>query len=451
MSVKRKNFSAAAESAISSATSAALSGTAPGAFATQRERIAATMGSPKAAGVANLPQAGGDLAREAHDIASEAVRAMGAAAPLIRASADKVDRVEKRVSEMAAHLQVVEQVVAGAQARGTGIAAYRSPSIGASLVQRIDAGEADGFAALREGNTNKARARLETSIRASLVREGSGSSSDAGVMPSQPETGGVYGGPVRRLTLLEALPSRPTTRDSVEYVRIRATDDADVQFPEGSEKAEVGMEGELVRAEIATVAGHTTASKQVLADAEALAAVVDRIMRGLVASKAEAELVTGAGGPGHVEGLLTQAPTFVPSIATEPADIIGECLAAMEDDGYTVGLIVLNPLDWFELQTERATPSGEYLFGSPAAPIPPSLWNRPVVLSSSVARGTGAAVDTAYVTLLDRQQVTVEASESHKDNFTRNLLTVRCEARIGLEVSDQWAIRKFDLSAASSS
>lgn len=448
MSVKRKNLSAAAEAAISSATSAALDGTAPGVFATHRERVAATLASPRAASHA----AGADLAeqvRAAHDIASEAVKAMGAAAPLIRASADKTTALEKRVSEVAANLQAVEQIVAAAQNRSTGIVAHYTPSIGASLIQRIDAGEADGFAALREGNTSKARARLEAGIRAALTHNG-GSTSETG-MPSQPETGAVYGGPVRRLTLLEALPSRPTTRDSVEYVCVRATDDAGVQYPEGSEKASVDLEGTLVRAEIATIAGHATASRQALADASALSAVVDRIMRGKVASKAETELVSGAGGPGHVEGLLTQAPTFVPVIAAEAADIIGECLASMEDDGYTVGFVLLNPLDWFALQTERATPSGSYLFGSPAAPIPPSLWNRPVVLSSSVPRGTGAAVDTAYVTLLDRQQVTVEASEHHKDNFTKNLVTVRCEARIGLEVSDQWAIRKFDLSAASSS
>ena len=450
MSKNRKPLSASVEATIASTTRACLADQPVPGFEEQNSRIAATLAHPKAAGLAGLPNAGIDPNRIAAAL-EDSTEAARLAIEAAKGAGTLAKQAGQDVAGVRAEVQALQQIVAAAQNRGTGIVAHYTPSIGASLVQRIEGGEADGFTALREGNANKARARLETSIRASLVREGSGSSSDAGVLPSQPETGAVYGGPVRRLTLLEALPSRPTTRDAVEYVRVRATDDAGVQFPEGSEKAEVGLEGELVRAEIATVAGHTTASKQVLADASALSAVVDRIMRGKVASKAEAELVNGAGGPGHVEGLLTQAPTFVPSIATEPADIIGECLASMEDDGYAVGFVLLNPLDWFELQTERATPSGEYLFGSPAAPIPPSLWNRPVVLSSSVARGTGAAVDTAYVTLLDRQQVTVEASESHKDNFTRNLLTVRCEARIGLEVSDQWAIRKFDLSAASSS
>jgi len=355
----------------------------------------------------------------------------------------------RRVSELQANLQSAEQLLASISQSGGGITAHTFPSIGASLVQRIEAGEDAGFAALRSGNSTKARTTLETSIRAALTHDG-GSTSGSG-MPSQPETGGVYGGVVRRLTLMQALPFRRTTRDAVEFVRVSASGDADVQEVEGTEKAELDLAGELARAEIATVAAHTTASNQVLSDAEALGAVVDRILRGKVATRAESELVNGDGSAGHVEGLLTQAPTFVPTIATETADIIGECLATMEDDGYTVTFVALNPLDWFELQTQRATPSGEYLFGSPAAPIPPSLWNRTVVLSSSIPRGTGVAVDTAYVTLLDRQATVVEASQHHNDNFTKNLVTVRCETRLGLEVTDQFALRKFDLTESSSS
>lgn len=446
MSAKRKNFSAATEAAISGATTAAMSGTAPGVFATHRERVAAAMGNPRAAGVAGFPNAGIDPDRIAAAIENnnEATRAAIDAA---KASGQIATRAEQRISEVAAHLQVAEQKLAMLENGSTGTVAYRSPSVGASLVQRIESGEADGFAALREGNTSKARARLDAGIRAALMHSG-GSSSEGG-MPSQPETGAVFGSPVRRLTLLEALPSRPTTRDAVEFVRVTASGDADVQAVEGSTKANIDLDGELVRAEIVTIAGVASASKQVLADHDQLAGVVDRVMRGKVGDKIEAELVNGDGTPGHMEGLLEQAVTTVPTVASEPADIVGEVLATMRDDGYTAGFILLNPLDWHELQIQRTTPGGEYLFGSPAAPIPPSLWNTPVVLCSALPRGTGVAVDTSCATVLDRQQVTIEASEHHADNFTKNLVTVRCEARIGLEVSDQWGVRKFDLSASS--
>lgn len=446
MSVKRKTFSTAAEAVIQSATTAAMSGSAPGVFATHRERIAATLANPRGGGLAGMPNAGIDPDRIAAAIENnnEATRAAIDAA---KASGQIATRAEQRISEVAANLQAVEQIVAAAQNRGTGIVAHHAQSIGASLIQRIDAGEADGFAALREGNTSQARARLDAGIRAALTHNG-GSTSDTG-MPSQPETGAVFGSPVRRLTLLEALPSRPTTRDAVEFVRITASGDADVQAVEGAEKANIDLDGELVRAEIITVAGLTTASKQVLADHDQLAGVVDRVLRGKVGTKIEAELVNGNGTPGHMEGLLEQAVTSVPVIASEPADIVGEVLAGMRDDGYHASFIVMNPLDWHELQIQRTTPGGEYLFGSPAAPIPATLWNTPVVLCSALPRGTGVAVDTSCATVLDRQQVTIEASEHHGTNFTKNLVTIRAEARIGLEVSDQWGVRKFDLSASS--
>lgn len=448
MSAKRKTFSNAAEAAISSATAAALNGTAPGVFATHRERIAATLSNPRAAGMAGMPHAGVDPERIAAAL-EDSTEAARLAIEAAKGAGTLAKQAGHDIAGVRAEVQALQQIVAAAQNRGSGIIAHHAQGIGASLVQRIDAGEADGFAALREGNTSKARARLETSIRAALTHNG-GSSSETG-MPSQPETGAVYGGPVRRLSLLEALPSRPTTRDAVEFVRITATGDAGVQAVEGAVKANIDLEGELVRAEITTVAGHTTASRQVLADAQALSAVVDRIMRGKVASRAESELVNGDGTPGHMEGLLEQAVTSVPVIASEPADIVGEVLAGMQDDGYAAGFILFNPLDWHELQIQRTTPGGEYLFGSPAAPIPATLWNTPVVLCSALPRGTGVAVDTSCATVLDRQQVTVEASEHHADNFTKNLVTIRAEARIGLEVSDQWGVRKFDLSAASSS
>lgn len=444
MSRNRIPLSASVEATIASTTRACLADQPLPGFEEQTARIAATLAHPRAAGLAGL-NAGIDPNRIAAAL-EDSTEGARLAVEAARAAGEIAKRADQRVGEVAANLQAAEQRLAMIDNRG-GFAAHHAQGIGASLVQRIESGGADGFAALRDGNTSKARARLEAGIRAALTHDG-GSTSEGG-MPSQPETGGVYGGPVRRLTLLEALPSRPTTRDAVEFVRITATGDADVQAAEGTEKANIDLDGELVRAEIITVAGHTTASKQVLADHDQLGSVVDRVMRGKVGAKIESELVNGDGTPGHMEGLLEQAVTTVPTVATEPADVVGEVLATMRDDGYHAGFILLNPLDWHELQIQRTTPGGEYLFGSPAAPIPATLWNTPVVLCSALPRGTGVAVDTSCATVLDRQQVTIEASESHGTNFVRNLITVRCEARIGLEVSDQWGVRKFDMGASS--
>lgn len=415
---------------------------APSPFEGNAERLAAMLSNPRA----NFPgmRAGGQRAEGDDELATLAGAALKAGSDAGKVAKHALERLDG----MQANMQAIEQRMA-MMGNGGFAGAFTPPSIGASIRQKIEAGEAGSFEALAAGNGTKASIKLETSIRAALTHTG-GSSSDGG-MPSTPETGAVYAGGVRRLSLLEVLQARPTTRDAVEFVRITATDEAGVQETEGAEKAEIELEPEPARAEIATIAAHTTASKQVLSDVEALAAVVDRVMRGKVLSKVESELVNGTGGAGHVEGLLEQAPVYLPTDATEPADIIGECLAALVDDDYAPGFVLLNPRTWFEMQTARATPSGEYLFGSPAAPIAPSLWNVPVVTTSSMPRGKGLAVDPTYVTVLDRQRLMVEASEHHSDNFVRNLVTIRAECRVGLEVTDQWALRQFDLEPASSS
>ncbi|MDX9969434.1 MAG: phage major capsid protein, partial [Hydrogenophaga sp.] len=84
---------------------------------------------------------------------------------------------------------------------------------------------------------------------------------------------------------------------------------------------------------------------------------------------------------------------------------------------------------------------GRYLFGSPLSPAQGSLWQVPVAQTPSLAAGQFIVLDLAYVTILDRQQLQVLLSEHHKDNFTRNLITMLAELRVGLEVRHSKAVR----------
>lgn len=421
----------------------------PNPFAGNTERLAQVLGGPRANFRPGAQgEAGGDEISDLAQFMAQNGRQLVAA---VKASGD-VARVARsaleRTDELAANLQSVEQRVA-ALSNGGFAGALVHPSIGATLAQKIREGDAGSFEALAQGNTTKASMRLETNVRAALTHSG-GSSSDGG-MPSTPENGSVHAGPIRRLSLLQILPARKTDRDAVEHTRIGSSDDAAVQENEGDTKATVEIQPELVRAEISTLAAITSVSKQCLADHQQLAGAVDTLLRGKVLSKVENELVNGTGGAGHVEGLLSLAPTFVPSVATEAADVIGEALAVLQDGGYSPGVAVMNAIDWHELQVTRATPGGEYLHGAPTTPAAPSLWNCAIVTTAAMPRGTCVVADLNYITVLDREALKVEASEHHADNFARNLVSLRCECRVGLEVTDVWALRQLDLGTIGSS
>lgn len=308
-------------------------------------------------------------------------------------------------------------------------------------------GESSAFASLKEWNHGTARTKLSASIRA-IVTDGHGDS-NSGTMPSNPQRTGIVGPVLPPLTLIQVLPSRRTTSDAVEHVRLNVTGDAAQQVKEGDEKAELDFEGELVRADVITVAGHTTASKQVLADNGALQNQIDLVIRSKVMSKLEDHVLNGQGGD-DMEGLLHLATVMVPSLTTTPADRIGETVTAMRANGYNPNVIVMNVWDWLKLGITKDA-DGNYQFGSPLSPAGMTLWNSPVVTSSKMPQGQVLVLDTAYITVLDRESANVMVSNSHKDYFTRNLVLILGELRAGLEVLDGQAIYLVDLEEAASS
>jgi HK97 family phage major capsid protein len=59
--------------------------------------------------------------------------------------------------------------------------------------------------------------------------------------------------------------------------------------------------------------------------------------------------------------------------------------------------------------------------------------------------------DARYAYIADREVVSVRMTESNKDDFERNLVTIRAEMRLGLVVLDPMAVRSLSLAEESSS
>jgi len=359
------------------------------------------------------------------------------------------EQITGRVQETDVRLTHVEQLLAKMMNHRDAFASsYAGPSIGAQVIDQFNDGRYNAaYQALKDWNHGTCRIKVESSIRAILTNEGAGTSNDT-YIPSQPERRGLVPPVQRPLRLLDVLPSRPVSADSSEFVQLTSDGDASEQDQEGDEKAEIDFAGELVKAQIATIAGHTTASRQVLSDHAALQAAIDGMIRSKLMSRLEHQLINGTGAQGKIKGLLAQATAFVPTIATEPADQIGEALTTQANYGYQPNLVIMNPMDWFRLQITKTQTEGEYLFGSPTSPLPPALWNVNVVTTPSLEAGKVLTVDTSFTWVLDREQVNIMLSNSHSDYFIRNLVAILGELRAGLEVLDTRAIFELDLTSS---
>lgn len=369
---------------------------------------------------------------------------------VVKAQLDNVRSAQESVSasqqETMSRLATLEQVVATGKARGDGVSASGVPNVAAHAFQALQ--DLPGFSELKDWNNCTVRARLSGGVRLALTNTPYEPSSDGAYIPSRPDRSGIYGPVARPLRLLDVLPSRPTTSDAVEYVQLTATGDAAEQVKEGDTKAEIKFEGELKRAEIATIAGWSPASRQVLSDHAALQSIIGTVLTTKVLDRLENQLVNGPGGQGKIHGLMDLGTQFIPVISSSPADVIGEAVSALANYGYQPNAILMHPTDWLGIQVTKDLEGG-YLFGSPTLPAPAVLWNQPVVLTKSMPRGKCVVLDTAYVTVLDREQPSVMLSNSHADFFVRNLVAILGEMRAGLEVRDTRAVFVMDLEYSS--
>lgn len=359
---------------------------------------------------------------------------------------DYAEKTGRGIQDLNARVAAVEQAVVSQPGGGSATHSGGGQSLAARAVEQTRNDSA--FAHIAKWNQGTARIDLAAGIKAALTNDGMGTSNDT-TYPGMPDRrGGIVGQPERRLRLLDVLPSRPVKSDSTEFVQMNTDADAAEQEQEGDEKQYINMEGTLQRANVATIAGWTSASKQVLSDEGALQREIDRVLRYKCLSRLEYQLINGPGGDGRISGLLTQAAAFVPTIGVTPADIIGEAMVRQANNGYMPNLVVMNPLDWFRIQITKSNTEGEYLFGSPTMPVPAALWNAAIVVTPSLAEGTAMTIDTSFTTVTDREAPSVVVSTSHADFFVRNLVAILGELRAGLEVLDTLAVYEMDIAAS---
>lgn len=300
--------------------------------------------------------------------------------------------------------------------------------------------DTDAFRSFKEGKTSST-GKIELDISLKAV------TSATAPAPVQQQSA-IVGPPERSLSLLDLLPSAPVISNTYEapVLSSDALSSSGYQEGEGAAKPEGSFSVSWNPFGIATIAQHVTVSRQLLDDMQLLGATIDRLMKYKLRRKIEAELLAGDGLANHIKGLLTYNVPVTSTVGLGAADRIGEAAAAMEDEGYSPQVAVLKAAEMFSIESEREATTAAYVAGGWNRPAAANLWGSRIVKNGSMPANTGLVLDLGWLSLLDRQAPTVELSRDHSDNFTKNMVTILCEARVGLYVADAAAIREVTLS-----
>lgn len=244
--------------------------------------------------------------------------------------------------------------------------------------------------------------------------------------------------PRRRLFLRDVLSVQQTGLRVVPYVRETTAitnETGAAMTSEGSAKTEVTMQFENHSAIIEKITAWVPATDEILTDAPTLRGYIDTRLAYMLSIREDDQIVNGNGTSPQITGVETVSNTQTQSTPTgDFPGIIGNSIAKVENVYGEPNAVIANPLDYWAAVIKRwsTSPDNSGNGNAPAAEAG-ITWGLPAVRTRAVASGKAYVGDFRIgATLFDRQQTTIRVGDQHSDYFTRNLVVVLAEKRIGI-------------------
>lgn len=260
----------------------------------------------------------------------------------------------------------------------------------------------------------------------------------------------IIGIPRQQLRVRDLLTPGRTTSNAIEYPKQTARTNNAAPVAETAEKPESNYTWGAANAVVTTIAHWVPVSRQAMDDIPQLESLIDGELRYGLDDAEDAQLLLGDGTGQNLNGLYTQATAYAAPIAITGASRIDQlrlALLQVELADYAPDGMVLHPTAWASIELTKTT-DGAYIFANPQALAGPVLWGRPVVPTKRIGAGNflvGAFKLAAQI--FDRMETEVRISDQDRDNFIKNMLTVRAEKRLALAVRRPAALVKGALVA----
>lgn len=288
--------------------------------------------------------------------------------------------------------------------------------------------------------SEKLKSFVDAGSRGSIriqVKDITSAAGSAGTLIENQRLGGVLMLPQYPRRIRSLLNEARTTSNMIEYVKELGFTNAAAVVSEGVQKPESEITFEEATAPIRTIAHWIHISRQAMDDAPQIQGIIDgRLRFGLEAAE-EDEILNGDGTGQHVDGLISQATAYSAPITISggtPVDTLRLAMLQASLALYPANGIVIHPSEWARIELQKTT-DGAYLFANPQGIAGPTLWGLPVVATQAMSGDDFlvGAFNTA-ATIWDRMDTEVLISSEDRDNFVKNMLTVRAEKRLGLAV-----------------
>lgn len=304
------------------------------------------------------------------------------------------------------------------------VQAYKDGN-GKTLTAAEEFVKSEQFKQLVAGNTQRVRMEVKNTVT-------SGSTT---VFPDQKP--GIIPGDFLPLTIRQVLPSISVSGNMVNALREATWTNSAGFVAQATAKAESDITFQQYNVPIETVAHWIKISNQLLADAPAVVSYIESRLRDGLAQKIDAQLLNGNGTAPNLSG-LTDSGNFVaytPASDDLLVDAINRAKYALWATGNMPDTVIVNPAAWGAMERAReGAATGAYLYGMPGMNAGMNPFGLRVVLSNNMAADKFLVGALRSSTVLYNRSGAVVEMGYVNDDFTKNLITIRCEERMGLAV-----------------
>ena len=188
--------------------------------------------------------------------------------------------------------------------------------------------------------------------------------------------------------------------------------------------------------EVKKVAAWIKVSKEMVDDLSFMRGEINNELIEIVELKLDEQILSGDGIGANLQGLLSYAQPFTPApqfVANIPfandLDVLRVAMAQIANANFNANYILMNPADVASMELTK-TSTGEYTMPIfvPMSDGVSRVMNVPVIANNGVVSGDYLVGDFTKSNLRMREDLNIQVGYVD-DDFTRNMMTVLCEAR----------------------
>jgi HK97 family phage major capsid protein len=243
--------------------------------------------------------------------------------------------------------------------------------------------------------------------------------------------------PQRQVRLLDVIEVGSTDSDSVGWVRETTHTNAAAPTAYNVAAPEAAYAWEPQSTLVRRIPHSIPATKGALADRAQLATVLQGNLAAGIRRTTESQVLLGNGSGENFTGIMTAVTATQAKGTDTNLDALHKALTvvrlALLDQGEP-NFIGMNPSDYEILRLAKDSTGGHYHLGPPTEGGVSVAWGLPIVTSTLFTAGTALVGDGSHATLWVREGITVAASDSHADFFTKGLVMFVAEYRAAFAV-----------------